>query len=62
MSDLRFRLILGKFPVVRQTSNSFTLKIGGTTEMTILKPDHVDIRDGDMMMLYTEALVKPPQG
>lgn len=58
MSELRFKLVLGKFPVVRLTSTHFTLKLGGTTEMTISRPPHADIRDGDLMTLYTEALLK----
>lgn len=62
MSELRFRLVLGRFPVIRVTSTHFVLKLGGTTEMTIEKPNYADIRYGDMLTLYTEALMKPPQG
>lgn len=61
MSDLRFKLVLGKFPIVRLTNNTFTLKLGGTTEMTIRRPDHADIRDGDLLTLYTEVLLSAPK-
>lgn len=62
MPDLRFRLVLGKFPVVHVDDLSFQLKLGGTTEMVVAKPPHADVRDGDMLSLYTEVLIKPPQG
>lgn len=62
MSRLRLQLILGKFPVVRQTPSSFVLKLGGTTEMTIDRPPHADIRDGDLLTLYTEVPFRNPQG
>ncbi len=60
MSDLRLQLILGKFPVVRLTDTHFVLKLGGTTEMTIQRPPRCDIRDGDLLTLYTEVMLAKP--
>ena len=57
MSDLRFRLVLGKFPVVKIDHLTFTLKLGGTTEMTVQRPPQVDVRDGDLLTLYTEVAI-----
>ncbi len=57
MSDLRFRLVLGKFRVVRTDDLRFTLKLGGTTEMTVIRPWNADIREGDLLTLYTEVLI-----
>ena len=62
MSDLRYRLVLGKYPVVYVDDFKFRLKLGGTTEITIQRPERSDIRDGDMLTLYTEVLIKPAQG
>jgi hypothetical protein len=55
-STLRQRLILGKFPVIRANSYAVTLKLGGTTEMTFARPPRSDIREGDLLTLYTEVL------
>lgn len=60
MSDLRFRLVLGKFPVVRMDHFTFTLKLGGTTEMTVSRPPQADVRDGDLLTLYTEVAIAKP--
>ena len=62
MSELRFKLVLGKFPVVKIERGFMTLKLAGTTEAKIALPDHADVRDGDLLTLYTEVLLKPPQG
>jgi hypothetical protein len=56
-APVRVTLVLGKFPVVRLTNTHFTLKLGGTTEMTISRPPQIDIRDGDLLTLYTEVLL-----
>jgi hypothetical protein len=57
----RFRCVLGKFPVVRVSDSYFVLKLGGTTEMRITRPPRSDIRDGDLLTLYTEVLLAKPQ-
>lgn len=56
----RLTLILGKYPVVRVSNTKFTLKLGGTTEMTFTRPPLSDIRDGDILTLYTEVLLAKP--
>ncbi len=58
----RLVLVLGKFPVVKRQGNKFTLKLGGTTEMTVIAPPMADVRDGDLLTLYTEVLIAPAKG
>lgn len=62
MKQLRMKLILGKYRVVHVDDFKFRLKLGGTTEVTVQRPNRADIRDGDLLTLYTEVLIKPPQG
>lgn len=54
----RLVLVIGKFPVVKLIGRTMTLKLGGTTEMTISLPDMADVRNGDLLTLYTEVLLK----
>lgn len=58
----RLVCILGKYPVVKVSASSFTLKLGGTTEMTIGRPPLSEVRDGDILTLYTEVLIAPNKG
>ena len=56
------QLILGKFPVIRRDIGSFTIALGGTTEMQV-KMDFkqarsFDIRIGDLLTVYTDVLYK----
>lgn len=57
---LRFRLVLGKFRVSRTTSNAlnttFTLDLGNSIKMTLDVPPYADVREGDLLTLYTEIL------
>jgi len=62
MPEFRFKLVLGKFPVVRVSSTHFVLQLGGTTQGTFSYPDHADIRNGDLLTLYTEVLLEQPKG
>lgn len=62
MSETRIVLVLGAFPVVKREGNRFTLKLGGTTQMTVIAPPIADIRDGDLLTLYTEVLIAPAKG
>lgn len=42
---------------------SFGSEYGSPTTITIqANTDSLDLRDGDLLTLYTEVLVKPPQG
>lgn len=62
--SMRAVLPLLKGRVVSVDSAGFKLAIGGSTTIEV-KPSSMplyDIRDGDLMTLYTEALLKPPQG
>jgi hypothetical protein len=56
----RLVLVLGKFRVVKLMDRKMTIKLGGTTEMTVDLPAMADVRDGDLLTLYTEVLLKGP--
>jgi hypothetical protein len=61
---MRAVLPLGKGRVVAKDSRQFKIAIGGSTTITV-QPAHMsmyDIRDGDLLTLYTEVLLAPPQG
>ena len=64
MSDLRYKLILGKLDVKRvartPTGWSFVLYLPGLGGMMGTAPPEADIREGDMLTLYTEILVTKP--
>ncbi len=63
LKQLRAILPLGKARVVDRGPDYFKLAIGGSTTITITtNMDLYDIRDGDLMTLYTECLLKPLQG
>ena len=53
---LRLVLVLGKFRVTARWANSMKLALGGSTTMTVILPDNVDVREGDLLTLYTEVL------
>jgi hypothetical protein len=58
----QFRAILplGKARVVDRGPDFFKLAIGGSTTITIsTNMDLYDIRDGDLLTLYTEVLLAP---
>ena len=75
MSDLptytgpRFKLELGKFPVLRVIEKAFgtkqfSLRVDNTT-IIITAPNSADVREGDLLSLYTEvalAIPSQPQG
>lgn len=62
--QVRAVLPLLKARVVDRDSVKFKLAIGGSTTVEIRPSDMslYDIRDGDLLTLYTEILLKPPQG
>jgi hypothetical protein len=50
---------------IDRATGSFKLAIGGSTTITISLPatlDAYDIRDGDLLTLYTEVLLTQPKG
>jgi hypothetical protein len=55
-TPLRLILKLGKYRVVARWSNHMKLALGGSTTMTITLPDGADVREGDLLTLYTEVL------
>lgn len=68
MSDKQLRAILPllKGRIVDRGPDSFKIAIGGSTTITVRpKPGEMplyDIRDGDLLTLYTEVLLAKPQG
>ena len=61
----RFRTILPllKGRIVYKDAVSFKISIGGSTTITVTPPNmsHFDIKDGDLLTLYTEVLLNAPQ-
>lgn len=65
MSQLRARLVLGKYRVLERQADGFRLSLGGTTEMNVKFADlglNYDVRSGDLLTLYTEVFINPPKG
>ena len=54
---MRMVLQLGKFRVVSKNDTTFKLALGGSTTMTISLPALADVREGDILTLYTEVLL-----
>lgn len=66
MNDRTLRAVLPllKGRVVERTDTYFKLAIGGSTTITV-RPENMslyDIRDGDLLTLYTEVLFAKPEG
>lgn len=60
--QLRAILPLGKGRVVDRSPTYFKIAIGGSTTITVdLGPtmSRYDIRDGDLLTLYTEVMLAP---
>lgn len=52
-----------KARVVDRTETGMKLAIGGSTTITITHDMRMyDVRDGDLLTLYTEVLLKPAEG
>jgi hypothetical protein len=62
--EMRAILPLLKGRVIDRGEYGFKLFIGGSTTITIGLPHmHLyDVKDGDLLQLYTEVLLAPPQG
>lgn len=61
----RFKLELGKYPVLRIVDRGFGVKefairIDNTT-LVITSPRDADIREGDLLSLYTEVAINVPK-
>lgn len=60
-AQMRAVLPLGKGRVVDRGANHFKLAIGGSTTITVqCNMSALDIRDGDLLTLYTEVLLAKP--
>lgn len=61
----RFRLILGKFPIIKIEpglgEKIVTLRINEGISLTAGCPLSSDVRIGDILTLYTEVLAKEPK-
>lgn len=60
---IRAILPLLKARVVDRSPTAFKLAIGGSTTITVAcNMAMYDIRDGDLLTLYTEVMIANPQG
>jgi hypothetical protein len=66
METKRYRLVLPllKGRVIDRDDTSFKISIGGSTTITVSPQDMgmLDIRDGDLLTLYTEVYLAQPSG
>ena len=60
-AQVRLILVLGKFRVTERQHNLMKIALGGSTTMTVTLPDGADVREGDILTLYTEVLYANPQ-
>jgi len=61
----RFKLVLGKYPVLRVREpvlgiKQFSIRINEIT-LIIDAPHDADVREGDLLSLYTEVAIAIPQ-
>jgi len=57
---LRVKLVLGKFRVISRTELEMKVALGGSTTMTVGVESFMDVREGDLITLYTEVLYVQP--
>ena len=60
-SQMRLKLILGKFRVVQRDATHMKIALGGSTTMTVTVADYMDVNAGDIITLYTEVLYANPK-
>lgn len=53
---VRYVLVLGKYRVTARGDTFMKLALGGSTTMTVTLPPKADVREGDILTLYTEVL------
>jgi hypothetical protein len=58
----RLVLPLAKCRVVQRTNNSMRLDLGKGIGMVVELPDFADVKEGDILTLYTEVLYAKPSG
>lgn len=62
-AQIRVILPLGKARIVDRGPDYFKMAIGGSTTITVnCNMPLYDIRDGDLLTLYTEVLLAKPSG
>lgn len=59
--SLRLILSLGKFRVISRQNLQMKIALGGSTTMTVSLPPHADVKEGDILTLYTEVLYAQPK-
>ena len=56
---MRLKLLLGKFPVTKIVKAAvgfdFVLELPNSIRMTVNVPTHADVREGDLLTIYTEV-------
>lgn len=64
VGSIRYKLVLGKYPVKRVTKTAFgfdfAIQLPGGQLMVVTAPPTADIREGDLITLYTEVLSAQP--
>lgn len=64
MAELRHKLALGKYLVTRVVKHhlgfEMVIDLGNSIKLTCVVPPSSDVREGDVLTLYTEVLVKEP--
>ena len=57
-----FHLILnlGKYRVMERQNLQIKIALGGSTTMTVTLPPQADVKEGDILTLYTEVLYAEP--
>ena len=62
--SLRYRIILGKFPVTKVdkglTGCRMVVKLPGSVSLTADMPVNADVKIGDLLTFYTEVLRAEP--
>lgn len=58
--QMRMILVLGKYRVSQKSEGTIKVELGGSTTMTFGLPEICDVREGDLLTLYTEVLMKAP--
>lgn len=66
---IRYKLVLGKYPIARVektlTGFAFAIQLPNNVKFIVSAPPHADVKEGDLLTLYTEILsdapvIKPP--
>jgi hypothetical protein len=58
---MRLLLVLGKFRVTERQHDLMKVALGGSTTMTVTLPEYADVREGDILTLYTEVPYANPR-